>query len=83
MAKPSENTIYRISLNVIGEELTYLWVQAQSRRDAVEHVKYNIHPRATIQDVNPHPKPNQGTTIHVVDDSDVQTKRNASPATST
>ena len=75
MSEKCEHKYYRISLNVIGEELTYIWVNAKSRREAVNHVKFNIHPRASIQDVSWCSKPEPGTTVHVVTDNGVNTER--------
>lgn len=69
-------TIYQISLNVVGEELVKIWIEACSRQAAVQHAKYNINPRAVIQDIEPNAEPPSEEIVHQINqDGKISTKR--------
>ena len=59
-------TQYRITLNMVGDELIRIWVEAVSRTDAIQNVKYNIRPRATVQHVESNIELPPGVTVHTI-----------------
>lgn len=71
-----DKNLYEIRLSVIGCEPKKLWIKSTSRDKAAHHVKYNIHPRATVQSIIlTSSLPERVSTVHEVSNGDVTAKR--------
>mgnify|MGYP007091082246 FL=1 len=72
----SDKQLYKFTLTVIGCEPKQIWIQSPSRDEATHHVKYNVHPRATIRSIDlVDSPPEHVSTVHEVTDGNVKAKR--------
>lgn len=67
-------TLYRVRVNMVTGEPNYVWIQAKTRGLAERHIKYNLHPRATIGSIKPTNTPKEGETIHTVKNNEIHTE---------
>jgi len=54
-------------------EPNYMWIQAESRREAEHHIKYQLHPRGTIGNITPTTTPEKDITLHTIINNEIQT----------
>jgi hypothetical protein len=71
----TDTKLYKINLNVVGEEPKQIWIRSASEEEARKHIDYNTHPRITVHNIEKGGTPKDGETIHTISDGEVETTR--------